>query len=78
MDYKIPTMAEVPPSHDIYIVETQEPTGPYGAKSVGELGINAVAAAVANGIVEATGARLTQLPLSAERVYQALYPQDFA
>jgi CO/xanthine dehydrogenase Mo-binding subunit len=78
MDYKIPTMAEVPLSHAIYIIETQEPTGPYGAKSVGELGINAVAAAVANGIVEATGARLTQLPLSAERVYQALYPQDFA
>ncbi len=78
MDYKIPTMAEVPQSHEIYVVEAQEPTGPYGAKSVGELGINAVAAAVANGIVEATGARLTQLPLSAERVYQALYPQDFA
>ncbi len=78
MDYKIPTMAEVPQSHVIDVIETQEPTGPYGAKSVGELGINAVAAAVANGIVEATGARLTQLPLSAQRVYQALYPQDFA
>ena len=77
MDYKIPTMAEVPQSHVIYVIEAQEPTGPYGAKSVGELGINAVAAAVANGIVEATGTRLTQLPLSAERVYQALYPQDF-
>ena len=51
---------------------TGEPSGPFGAKSVGELGINGVAAAIANGIAAATGARLTRLPMTGERVLDAL------
>jgi CO/xanthine dehydrogenase Mo-binding subunit len=72
MDYKIPTFAELPESLKAYLVESNEPSGPFGAKSVGELGINAVAAAIANGIAQATGARLHQLPMTAERVLGAL------
>lgn len=76
MDYKIPTFAELPESLRAYIVESNEPSGPFGAKSVGEIGINGVAAAIANGIAHATGVRLHQLPLSAERVLDALLAQE--
>jgi CO/xanthine dehydrogenase Mo-binding subunit len=73
MDYKIPTFAELPESLQAYLVESNEPSGPFGAKSVGELGINGVAAAIANAIADATGGvRLRQLPLTAERVLDGL------
>ena len=72
MDYKIPTMAEQPESIRVFFVDSHEPTGPFGAKSVGELGINGVAAAIANAIHDATGARLSRLPMTGERVLAAL------
>lgn len=72
MDYKIPTFAELPEIMRAYIVESNEPSGPFGAKSVGELGINGVAAAIANAVAAATGARIRQLPLSGERVLNAV------
>jgi len=75
MDYKIPTFAELPRELHAYLVESGEPSGPFGAKSVGELGINAVAAAIANGITAATGVRLTRLPMTGERVLDALRGQ---
>ena len=53
-------------------MESDEPSGPFGAKSVGELGINGVAAAIANGIADATGLRLDRLPLTGERVLEGL------
>jgi CO/xanthine dehydrogenase Mo-binding subunit len=78
MDYKIPTFAELPDELHSYIVESPEPTGPFGAKSVGEIGMNAVAAAIANGVADAIGARIDRLPLTGERVLTALIPADGA
>ncbi|MGK6310616.1 xanthine dehydrogenase family protein molybdopterin-binding subunit [Variovorax sp. DT-64] len=78
MDYKIPTFAELPESLRAYLVESNEPSGPFGAKSVGEIGINGVAAAIANGIANATGVQLHQLPLTAERVLRGLLAQESA
>ncbi|MEO6270212.1 MAG: xanthine dehydrogenase family protein molybdopterin-binding subunit [Lautropia sp.] len=72
MDYKIPTFAEVPDCLHAYLVESNEPSGPFGAKSVGELGINGVAAAIANGVSDAVGFRLNQLPLTGERVLNGI------
>ena len=72
MDYKIPTFAELPETLRAYIVESDEPSGPFGAKSVGELGINGVAAAIANAVAAATGARIRRLPLTSERVLDAV------
>jgi CO/xanthine dehydrogenase Mo-binding subunit len=72
MDYKIPTFVELPESLRAYVVESNEPTGPFGAKSVGEIGINAVAAAIANGVADATGVRLNRLPMTGERVLNGL------
>ena len=75
MDYKIPTFAELPETLRSYLIESDEPSGPFGAKSVGELGINGVAAAIANAITHATGLRLRDLPLSGERVLRGLIAQ---
>jgi len=72
MDYKIPTFAELPQTLKSYLIESEEPSGPFGAKSAGEIGINAVAAAIANGIANAVGTRLHQLPLTAERVFRGM------
>ncbi len=72
MDYKIPTVAELPATLRAYLVESEEPSGPFGAKSVGELGINGVAAAIANAIADATGVRLHRLPMTPERVLDGL------
>jgi CO/xanthine dehydrogenase Mo-binding subunit len=72
MDYKIPTFAELPPTLRAYVVESNEPSGPFGAKGVGEIGINGVAAAIANAVSHAVGTRLRCLPLSGERVLAAL------
>ena len=75
MDYKIPTFAELPETLRAYLIESDEPSGPFGAKSVGELGINGVAAAIANAVADATGLRLRDLPLTGERVLRGLIAQ---
>ncbi|MFW5884088.1 MAG: xanthine dehydrogenase family protein molybdopterin-binding subunit [bacterium] len=54
------------------LVPSDEPTGPFGAKSVGEIGINGPAPAIANAIYDAVGVRLRELPMTSERVYRAL------
>ena len=70
-DYKIPTIADVPPLRITLLPNTHGP-GPFGAKSVGELANPAVSAAVANAIADASGARLFSLPLTADKVLAAL------
>jgi len=72
MDYKIPTFRDTPYDIETIIVEAPEPDAPFGAKGAGEIGINVVAAAIANAVTDATGVRFTKLPLSSERVLRAL------
>jgi CO/xanthine dehydrogenase Mo-binding subunit len=69
--YRIPTAKDMPPM-EIILVEKADPYGPFGAKGVGEITTNCTAPAIANAIAQATGARLTQLPMTPERVWQAL------
>ena len=57
------------------LIEPDDPEGPFGAKGVGEMGATPVAAAVANAIYDAVGVRLTQLPMTPERVLAALDKQ---
>lgn len=73
--YRIPTAADVPPM-EVFLVESTDPYGPFGAKGVGELTTNCMAPAIANAIADATGVRLTQLPMTPERVWQALHLHD--
>jgi CO/xanthine dehydrogenase Mo-binding subunit len=72
MDYKIPGILDVPDFIESIIIETAEPSGPYGAKGVGENSLCGIPAAVANAIADATGARLRSLPFTSERVLMAL------
>ena len=73
VDYTLPSSADVP-FLQTEIVEVPVPDGPFGAKGVGEPPIIAAAAAVANAIAAATGARMRQLPMTPERVWRALRP----
>ncbi len=70
-DYKLPTAIDVPPLRTAFLIDTGGP-GPFGAKMAGEAGNPGVAPAVANAIADAAGARVTELPLTAERVFDAL------
>lgn len=76
MDYKIPTFQEAPKLLQPIIVESHDPSGPFGAKSVGEIGINGVAAAIANAVNAALGVRLRQLPLTSERVLRSMLERE--
>ena len=70
-DYKIPTIADVPPLTLELLTDHPGP-GPFGAKSVGELANPAVGAAMANAVHDACGARVMSLPVTAEKVWKAL------
>lgn len=70
-NYKIYAADEVPELGTI-LVQTYEPTGPYGAKAIAEIPKDAVAPAVASAICHATGVRLRSLPFTPERVWNAI------
>lgn len=70
-DYRIPTTQDFP-DIESFFVESSEPTGPYGAKGVGEPALVPTAAAVANAVYHAVGARIASLPITPEKVLQAL------
>jgi len=74
LDAKIPGFAEIPPIDEIetFFAETYEPTGPFGAKGIGEAAMNPVAAAYANAIADAIGVRFYELPITPERILSRL------
>ncbi|MDX8528312.1 molybdopterin-dependent oxidoreductase [Mesorhizobium sp. MSK_1335] len=69
--YTLANAPEMPPIR-VLLVEEGEPTGPFGAKAVGEIATIPVAAAVVNAVNNALGTELTELPLSPERVVAAI------
>ncbi|MGD8256329.1 MAG: xanthine dehydrogenase family protein molybdopterin-binding subunit [Desulfobacterales bacterium] len=69
-DYHIPTCADVPEIVPI-IVESPEPTGPFGAKGVGEPALIPTAPAILNALADALGTRIYSLPANLERVLEA-------
>jgi xanthine dehydrogenase molybdenum-binding subunit len=71
MDYAILKASDMP-EIVIRLIESVDPTGPFGAKGLGEAGAIPVSAAVANAVHDAVGIRLTELPLIPERVYWAI------
>jgi xanthine dehydrogenase molybdenum-binding subunit len=73
-DYKIPTSRDMPDLEDftVFFADTYEPTGPFGAKGVGEGALNPVAGAVANAIRNALGIRFYELPITPDRILAAL------
>ncbi len=74
VDYKIPTAQDAPRPEEFHVIfaDTWEPTGPHGAKGLGEAAKNPVAAAVANAIYNAIGIRFYELPITPEKILSAL------
>ncbi|MEI6171327.1 MAG: xanthine dehydrogenase family protein molybdopterin-binding subunit, partial [bacterium] len=74
MDAKIAAFDESPRIENLqtYFAETYEPTGPFGAKGIGEAAMNPVAAAYGNAIANAIGIRFTELPITPEKIVAAL------
>ncbi|RLC36647.1 MAG: xanthine dehydrogenase [Candidatus Nealsonbacteria bacterium] len=66
-DFLVPSSFDMP-EMEVTIYESDDPIGPFRAKSVGELGIELIAPAVANALYNATGKRIRELPLNLERV----------
>jgi CO/xanthine dehydrogenase Mo-binding subunit len=70
-DYLIPTIGDIPPIETL-LIERADPHGPYGAKGVGEPALVATAPAILGAIAHATGARITHVPATPDRVLAAL------
>jgi putative selenate reductase molybdopterin-binding subunit len=70
-DYTIARAVDAPEIVTL-LVPTHEPTGPFGAKAVAEIPINAPAPAIANAVAHAIGVRIRELPLTPDRVLAAL------
>lgn len=71
MQYKIPTRKDVT-NLTVEFAESYEPSGPYGAKSVGEIGIDTPPAAIANAVYNACGVRVRELPITPEKILMEL------
>jgi 4-hydroxybenzoyl-CoA reductase subunit alpha len=70
-DYLIPSIGDTPEIHSS-AVPSYEPRGPYGAKEVGEGSMVPVLGSIANAIYDAIGVRMTELPITPERVLKAI------
>ncbi len=72
LNYKIPTALEMPPEIKCIFVESNEPSGPFGAKSLAEPCLIVPAPAIANAIYNAIGVRVRELPITPEKILAAL------
>ncbi len=72
IDYRIPTIAESPPI-EVKIVESMDPLGPFGAKEASEGALHGFPPALTSAIHNAIGIRLTELPATPDRVFDALH-----
>ncbi len=70
-NYKVPRFSDSPVT-DVIFIQTDEPSGPFGAKSVSEIAIDGVAPAMAAAIYNATGVWMRQVPYTPARVKAAL------
>jgi CO/xanthine dehydrogenase Mo-binding subunit len=74
-EYLIPTVMDMPPT-ETHIIEKADPNGPFGARGVGEMGMLGVAPAINLALQNATEVWIDALPLTPERVYFALHPEE--
>jgi xanthine dehydrogenase molybdenum-binding subunit len=72
MDYKLCGIMDVPEEIIPILVESGEPTGPFGGKGIGEHALNPVAGVIANAIYNAIGVRINQLPMTPEKIVARL------
>jgi CO/xanthine dehydrogenase Mo-binding subunit len=75
-EYAIPTVLDMPAEFVNVDVEVLDPTGPFGAKGLGETPTLPTAPAILNAVADATGIRVTTLPASSETVWRALQTEQ--
>ena len=73
--YRIYKSDDVPPM-DVIFVQTDEPSGPYGAKSIAEISVDGVAPAMVNAIHNASGVWYRDLPITQEKLLKGLNPNN--
>jgi CO/xanthine dehydrogenase Mo-binding subunit len=71
LDYKSPTTLETPDIHT-FLVETDDPEGPFGAKEAGQGPLLPVIPAIANAIYQATGVRVDEVPITPDKILRGL------
>ncbi|MGA2392920.1 MAG: xanthine dehydrogenase family protein molybdopterin-binding subunit [Candidatus Lustribacter sp.] len=71
-DYKIPVQRDLPPFRSI-LLPTHGGPGPFGSKAIGESSSSSIAPAVANAVARACGVRVPVMPITAQRIYDALH-----
>jgi len=76
LDYRIPTFEDMPKSMTSVLVENGDGPGPGGAKGSGEGGLLATSPAIASAVSQATGVVIRDLPLTPERVWQAMHDPE--
>ena len=70
LDYKIPTAMDTP-DLNVAFIELEDPTGPYGNKSLGEPPAIPVAPALRNAVLHATGVAMDTIPMTPQRLIEA-------
>ncbi|WP_347488213.1 molybdopterin cofactor-binding domain-containing protein [Desulfoscipio sp. XC116] len=70
--YMLPTAEDIP-EIKVILVEPYDPSGPYGAKGVGETSLVPTAPAITNAIYDAIGIRFKEIPVTEEKIFKALY-----
>jgi CO/xanthine dehydrogenase Mo-binding subunit len=73
LDYRIPTFKDLPPAMTSVLVENGDGPGPGGAKGSGEGGLLATSPAIAAAVTQATGIVIKDLPITPERVWDAMH-----
>ena len=78
VDYKTPTAYEMPKIKDMQVelCKCYEPSGPFGAKGIGEAALASVASAVSNAVYNAIGIRFHDIPLTPEKVLAAIKEKE--
>jgi CO/xanthine dehydrogenase Mo-binding subunit len=71
LDYKSPTTLETPEIHT-FLVETDDPEGPFGAKEAGQGPLLPVIPAIANAVYQATGVRIDEVPITPDKILRGL------
>ena len=72
MQYKIPSRKDLGNNIKVMFSYSDEPTGPFGAKSIGEVVINTASPAIADAIYNTTNRRLRSLPMTSEKIFWAI------
>ncbi|MCZ6873686.1 MAG: xanthine dehydrogenase family protein molybdopterin-binding subunit [bacterium] len=75
-EYKLPTTRDIPELRTVLVHGDDNGPSPYGGKAIGEQPISAVAPAIANAVLDATGISIANLPITSEKVYQAMHGSE--